>query len=85
MLRTIEVVDAIVMATCIMHGRPVKSECAVVEVITIREGREFDDLDYPDEEEGIEKLKDAKGNFILWPCKDIILKTRSSLIVEQRG
>jgi hypothetical protein len=85
MLRTIEVVDAIVMATRIMHGRPVKSECAVVEVITIREGREFDDLDYPDEEEGIEKLKDAKGNFILWPCKDIILKTRSSLIVEQRG
>jgi hypothetical protein len=28
----------------------------------IREGREFEDLDYPDEEEEIEKLKDAKGN-----------------------
>jgi hypothetical protein len=34
-------------------------------VITIREGHEYEDLDYPDEEEGIEKVKDAKGNFIL--------------------
>jgi hypothetical protein len=65
MLRTIEVADAIVMATCIMHGRPIPSECAVVEVTTIREGREFEDLDYLDDEEGIQKLKDAKGNFIL--------------------
>jgi hypothetical protein len=36
MLRTIEVAGAFVMATHIMHGRPVPSECAVVEVITIR-------------------------------------------------
>jgi hypothetical protein len=76
MLRTIKVADFIMMATRIMHGRPVPSKCVVVEVITIREGHEFEDLDYLDEEEGIEKLKDAKGNFILWPCKDIILKTR---------
>jgi hypothetical protein len=41
----------------------------------------FEDLDYLDEEEGIEKLKDAKTNFILWPYKDIIIKTCSSLIV----
>jgi hypothetical protein len=41
MLRTIEVADAIVMATRIMHGRPVSSECAVVKVTTIREGHEF--------------------------------------------
>jgi hypothetical protein len=80
-LRTIDVADAFVMATHIMHGRPILSECVVVEVTTIREGREFEDLDYPDEEEGIEKLKDAKGNFILWYGKDIILKARSSLIV----
>jgi hypothetical protein len=39
--RTIEVVDAIVMATHIMHGWPIPSECAVVEVTTIREGHEF--------------------------------------------
>jgi hypothetical protein len=81
-LRTIEVVDAIVMATCIMHSRPIPLECVVVEVTTIREGREFEDFDYLDQKEGIEKLKDVKGNFILWPCKDIILKTHSSLIVS---
>jgi hypothetical protein len=81
-LRTIEVTDAIVMATHIMCGRSILSECVVVEVTTIREGREFEDLDYPDKDEGIEKLKDSKGNFILCPRKDIILKTRSTLIVS---
>jgi hypothetical protein len=35
------------------------------DVTTIREGHEFEDLDYPDEDEGIEKLLDAKGTFIL--------------------
>jgi hypothetical protein len=54
----------------------------VVEVTTIREGRDFEDLEYPDEEVGIEKLKDAKGNSILWPRKDIILKTHSSPFVS---
>jgi hypothetical protein len=84
-LRTIEVADAIVMATHIMPGRPVPSECAVVEVITIREGYEFENLDYPDEEEVIEKLKDAKGNFILWPPKDIILKLVSHRLFCRRA
>jgi hypothetical protein len=64
-LRTIKVVDAIVMATRIMHGRLIPSEFALVEVTTIREGCEFEDLDYPDDEEGTEKLKDAKWNLIL--------------------
>jgi hypothetical protein len=81
MLRTIEVADAIVTATRIMHGQPILSECAVVEVTKIRDGREFEYLDYLDEEEGIEKLKDAKGNFIIRPPKDIILRTCSSSIV----
>jgi hypothetical protein len=80
-LRSIEVVDAIVMASHIMLGRPFPSECVVVEVIMIREGYEFEDFDYLDEEEGIKKLKDAKGNFIQWSHKDIILKTCYSLIV----
>jgi hypothetical protein len=86
-LWTIEFADTIVMATRIMHGRPMPSECVVVNVTMIREGHEFEDLDYLDEEEVIEKLKDAKGNFILWPHKDIILITRSSLIVllQSRG
>jgi hypothetical protein len=81
-LRTIEVANTIVMATHIMHGQPIQSECAMVEVTTIREGHEFEDLDYPDKEKGIEKLKCAKGKFILWPHKDIIIKTHSSSIVS---
>jgi hypothetical protein len=39
-----------------------------------RQGREFKDLDYPNEEDMIEKLKDAKRNFILCLRKNIILK-----------
>jgi hypothetical protein len=46
-LRTIEVADAIVMATHIVRGRSILSECVVVEVTMIREGQEFEDLDYP--------------------------------------
>jgi hypothetical protein len=53
------------MAARIMHGWPIPSECAVVEVSKTREGHEFEDLDYPLGEEGIEKLKGVKGNFIL--------------------
>jgi hypothetical protein len=53
------------MATPIMHGWPILSECVVVEVTTIRKGHKFEDLDNPYEEEGIEKLKDTKENFIL--------------------
>jgi hypothetical protein len=64
-LQTIELVAASVMATRTMHGRSISSEGAVVEVTTIKEVHEFEDLNYPDEDEGIEKLKDAKGNFIL--------------------
>jgi hypothetical protein len=61
-LRTIKVAEATVMPSRIHHGRPILAECAVVDMTMIREGREFD---YPDEEEGIEKLVDAKGTFIL--------------------
>jgi hypothetical protein len=46
-----------------------------------REDCELEDLDYPDKDEGIEKLVDSKGTFILWPHKDIIVKTHSSSIV----
>jgi hypothetical protein len=54
----------------------------VVDVTTIREGCEFENLDYQDEEERIEKLKDVKRNFILWPCKDIIVKIHYLSIVS---
>jgi hypothetical protein len=80
-LRTIIVGGAIVMATGIVHGRSIPLECAMVEVTTIIEGHVFENLDYLDEEEGIEKLKDTKGKFMLRPCKDIILKICSSSIV----
>jgi hypothetical protein len=83
--KTTEVAEATVMPSRIHHGRPIPAECAVVEVTMIKEGREFEDLDYLDEDEGIEKLVDAKGTFILWPRKDIIVKTRSSLIVSPRS
>jgi hypothetical protein len=79
--RTIEVAEATVMLHRILHGRPIPVECAVVKVTTIRESHQFKDLDYPNEDEGIEKLVDAKGTFILWSHKDIIVKTRSSPIV----
>jgi hypothetical protein len=81
MLRIIKVANSIVMATRIMHGRPVLLECVLVEVTTVGEGREFEDLDYLDKEKGIEKLKDAKGNFIRRPHKETILKICSSLII----
>jgi hypothetical protein len=68
-LRIIEVADAIGMTTRIMHGRPIPLECVVVEVTTIREGHEFEDLDYPDEEEGMEKLKDVKEISFFSPVK----------------
>jgi hypothetical protein len=84
-LRTIEVANAIVLPGCIFHSRSVPSECVVVEVTTIKEGHEFEDLDYLNEKQGIEKLKDAKGNFTLWPHKDIILKIHSSPIVSPQS
>jgi hypothetical protein len=83
--RTIKVIEATVLPSRILHGRPVPAECVVVEVTTISEGREFEDLDYPNEDEGIEKLVDAKGIFILWCCKDIIVKIRSSSIVSPQN
>jgi hypothetical protein len=49
--RTIEVAEATVMPSRIFHGRPIPAECTMAEVTTIREGREFEDLDYPDEDE----------------------------------
>jgi hypothetical protein len=60
----------------------------VIEVTTIREVLEFEDRDYPDEDEGIEKLVDVTGTFILWCHKDIIVKTlfvADCFTTEHRG
>jgi hypothetical protein len=83
--RSIKVAEATMMPSYILYGRPVPVKCVVVEVTTIRDGREFEDLDYPDEDEGIEKLVDVKGTFIILPHKDIIAKTRSSPIVSPQS
>jgi hypothetical protein len=72
--RTVKVAEATVMPSRILHGRPVPAECAVVEVTMIREGCEFEDLDCPDEDEGIEKLVDAKGTFIVCPAMILLSK-----------
>jgi hypothetical protein len=39
--RTIEVVEATVMLSRILHGQPILAKCAVVQVTTIREGHEL--------------------------------------------
>jgi hypothetical protein len=81
----IEVANAIMVTDHILHGQPIPIECVVVEVIMIREGHEFEDLDYPNKEERIVKLRDTKGTFMLWPRKDVILKTHSSSIVSPQS
>jgi hypothetical protein len=48
--RTIDVAEATVMPSRILHGRSIPAESAMIEVTTITEGREFEDLDYPNEE-----------------------------------
>jgi hypothetical protein len=73
--RTIKVVEAIVMPSHIHHGGSVPAECAVVKMSTIREGREFEDLDYPDEDEGIEKLLMLKGLSFSGPAKILLSKS----------
>jgi hypothetical protein len=70
--RTIEVTKATMMPCHIPHGRPIPAKCVVVEVTTIREGHEFGDLDYPDKDEGIEKLADAKGTLFSGPAKILL-------------
>jgi predicted metal-binding protein len=68
-LRTIEVVDAIVMATCIMHGGPVLSECVVAKVTTIREGHEFETLTIQMKRRGLRSRKMLKGISSYGPVK----------------
>jgi hypothetical protein len=72
--RTIKVVEATMMPSRILHGQPIPAECAVVEVTTIREGHEFENLYYPNEDEGIEKLVDAKGTSFSGPAKILLSK-----------
>jgi hypothetical protein len=73
--RTIEVAEAIVMPSHILRGWPVPTECAVVKVTMIREGREFEDLDYPNEDEGKLRNKLMLNGFSLsGPAKILLSK-----------
>jgi hypothetical protein len=47
--RTIKVIEAILMPSHILHGRPIPAEFVVVEVTMIREGHGFKDLDNTNE------------------------------------
>jgi hypothetical protein len=63
--KTIEVAEATMMPGWIHHRWPVPVERVVVKVTMIREGCDFKDFEYPDEDEGNEKLVDPKETFIL--------------------
>jgi hypothetical protein len=60
------------MPSRILHGRPIPAVCVVVEVTMIREGHKFEDLDYPNKDEGIKKLVDAKGTSFSGPAKILL-------------
>jgi hypothetical protein len=72
--KTIEVAKATVMPSRILHGQPVLAECVVVEVTMIREGHEFEDLEYPNEDEGVRNLLMLKGLSFSGPIKILLSK-----------
>jgi hypothetical protein len=72
--RTIKVAKATVMPSRIHHGQLILAEYAMVEVIAIREGCEFEDLDHPDEDEGIENWLMLKGLSFSGPAKILLSK-----------
>jgi hypothetical protein len=78
--RTIKVVEATVMASRIHHGWPIPAKCAVVEVTMIREGHEFKDLDYPDEDEGLKNRLMLKGLLFSGPAKILLSKPTRRLL-----
>jgi hypothetical protein len=72
--RIIKVAEATMMPSRILHGWPIPTECAVVEVTTIREGRESENLDYLDEDGGIKNWLMLKGHSFSGPTKILLLK-----------
>jgi hypothetical protein len=72
--RTIKVIECTVMPSYILHGWSVLAECVVVKVTTIREDHEFEDLDYPNEEEGIENWLMLKRLSFSGPAKILLSK-----------
>jgi hypothetical protein len=63
-----------VMPSRMLNGRPVPTECAMVKVTTIIEGREFEDLDCHDEDEGLRNWLMLKELSFSGPAKILLSK-----------
>lgn len=55
-----------------MHNAKIPDDYCRVEVLTVMQGHEDDELDIPGPDD-IDKLRQAINNFILWPRQDIRL------------
>ncbi|RLM75107.1 hydroxyproline-rich glycoprotein-like [Panicum miliaceum] len=62
-----KVADGIATPERTFHTVPIPQECARVQIIKVDDKYLTCELDYPNEEEGIETLEDAINQFILWP------------------
>lgn len=72
----VEVAKGIAIPGRIFHNTPIQKEYAKVLVLEIvHEKFNNNELDYPIPDEGIETLRDAVNNIILWHQQDIILHT----------
>jgi hypothetical protein len=70
----IKVAEATMMPSRILHGWPIPTERAVVEVTTIREGRESENLDYLNEDGGIKNWLMLTGLSFSGPTKILLSK-----------
>jgi hypothetical protein len=75
--KIVKVAEGIVMVGRTFHNAPIASDCAKVQVFRVIDDQYLDtELDYPNEDEAIEKLQDVVNNFILWDKRDIFLKEK---------
>jgi hypothetical protein len=72
--RTIEVAEATMMPSRILHGQHVPEECAVVEVTTIREGHDFEDFTTLMKMRGVRNWLMQKGLSFSGPTKTLLSK-----------
>ncbi|GJN04913.1 hypothetical protein PR202_ga22497 [Eleusine coracana subsp. coracana] len=71
----VKVADGIVIPGRTFHNVTIPHECARVQIVKVDENYLSCDLDYPDEDEGIETLEDVVNHFILWPRREIVIHT----------
>ena len=71
-----KVEEGIAMPGHTFHTVPIPQECARVQIIKVIVDKYLTcEIDYPNEEEGIETLEDAINQFVLWPRPEIIIHT----------